>query len=170
MKCPNCKKDVSEDSLFCEHCGAKIEKPKEAKKSDSPDDNAIKKQIIDHLEFIGYDVKANNATGSYFGKHNSKPNMIINFRGEAGISFVVFYNIDPKKIEKNKSEAYRYINLMNNRCLLSSFSINEQLNNLVCAAWFPNTYSKKIFADFFDNFENDIRRAIQIEGALTIFG
>ena len=26
MKCPNCGKEITDDSLFCEYCGAKIEK------------------------------------------------------------------------------------------------------------------------------------------------
>lgn len=25
MKCPNCGKEITDDSLFCEHCGAKVE-------------------------------------------------------------------------------------------------------------------------------------------------
>lgn len=24
MKCPNCGKEITDDSLFCEHCGAKV--------------------------------------------------------------------------------------------------------------------------------------------------
>ena len=26
MKCPNCKKEIANDSKFCEHCGAQIKK------------------------------------------------------------------------------------------------------------------------------------------------
>ena len=34
MKCPNCGKEITDDSLFCEHCGAKVTKetPKKPKK------------------------------------------------------------------------------------------------------------------------------------------
>jgi len=26
MKCPNCGKEITDDSLFCEFCGAKVKK------------------------------------------------------------------------------------------------------------------------------------------------
>lgn len=169
MKCPNCKKDISEDSLFCEHCGQKAEKKKEDKKPDEvfEDSNKIKKNILDHLEFMGYEITVTDPIGRYLGKHQSKP--ILNITIGNGVSITTFYKVDTKKIEKSRSKALELLNKMNNTSSISSFSLTINNESLVCATWYPSIYSKKTFADFMDLFENDIRRALQIDGVMDIF-
>jgi hypothetical protein len=169
MECSNCKKNVSEDSLFCEHCGQKIEKNKDDKKPDETfeDSNKIKSKIIEHLEYIGYEVTAMDAVDKYLGKHQSKPTLIITIGN--GISFGSVYQIDVNKVKKNKAKALEFLNKMNNTSFLSNFSLTPEEENLYCASWYPSIYSKKTFADFLDFFENDIRRAFQIEGVMEIF-
>jgi len=166
MKCPKCSKTIEDDSKFCQFCGETIEKNENTKIEE------VDKELISHLEFLGYEVEGQDLVGNsqrYTAKHKSRPNLIFNSVPDIGISFVSFYFIDPEKVKKNRDEALEIINRMNNKALFTSFSISPDSNNFVCGALYLGKYSKKEFADFLDLFEKDIQSRLGEEGHLADF-
>lgn len=165
MKCKNCNKNIDEDSKFCPSCGEKVEKEDKSPKLD------VDKEVINHLEFLGYEVNKlelnSENTQRYSAIHKgSKPNLVFNAIEDIGISFVTFYNIDEGKVKKNHKEALELINRMNNQALFCSFSISPSLDSFVCAALYLGKYSKKQFADFLDLYEADIQNRLKAEDYL----
>lgn len=168
MKCKNCDKSIDKDSKFCPSCGEKIEK---ADKSLAVD---VEKEIIEHLEFLGYEINKLDLTAGNSQRYSaiykgSKPNLIFSTITDIGTSFVSFYNMNEDKVKKNHKEALETINRMNNQALFCSFSITPDLNSFVCSALYLGKYNKKQFANFLDIFESDIQGRFKAEDYLKNF-
>jgi len=165
MKCKYCNKNIDEDSKFCPSCGEKIEKEEKTSVID------VDKEVVDHLEFLGYEVKKIELNSGNIQRYSaihkgSKPNLVFNTIEDIGLSFVTFYGIDEDKVKKNHVEALEMINRMNNQAIFCSFSVAQNLNSLVCAAVYLGKYSKKQFADFLDLYEADIQGRLNAENYL----
>ena len=166
MNCRNCSKKIEEDSKFCQFCGEK------AVKTDDPKVEDVEKEVIDHLEFMGYEVnklEINGGSQRYSAIHKSRPNLIFSAITNIGISFASFYNIDDEKVRKHRDEALEVINRMNNQGLFCSFSLSPDLKSFVCGALYLGKYNKKQFADFIDLFESDVQGRLKAEDYLKDF-
>lgn len=168
MKCKECDKNIEEDSKFCPFCGNKIEV------DDKSPFLEVEKEILDHLEFLGYEINkpdANEGDLQYFSAihKGSKPNLILNNLTEIGTTFVTFYNLDEEKVKKNRKEILEIINRMNNQAFFCSFSITPASNKFVCSALYLGKYNKKQFADFLDLFELDLQKRLKEESYLDNF-
>ncbi len=166
MKCPNCSTSLEKDSKFCQSCGYKVEKEENLTASDIP------KKMLDHLEFLGYEIEkigSDDKHQRYLAKHDNRGNLAFNSVIPGGISFVCFYNLNKVKIEKDKTGILEIINRMNNQGLFCSFSLSPDFNSLVCASLYYGEYDKKWFANFLDIFENDIQGRLRAENYLPDF-
>ena len=150
MKCHNCQKTIDVDSIFCNHCGVKNV------------ENTLKtlievdKELLEHLEFIGYELQEMDPNGQskrYLGKHDTKSNLIFNPVGELGVSFFSFWNLNQEKVLNNLAESYEMVNKMNNKAIITTFSIVDANDGLLCSALFLGKYNKHVFADFIDLLE-----------------
>lgn len=166
MNCKNCNKNIEEDSKFCQFCGEKIKIAEEPKAEDVED------EVINHLEFLGYEIKKldiNGGSQQYSAIHKSRPNLFFNSISNIGISFVSFYSVDDEKIKKQRDVVLEVINRMNNQALFCSFSLTPDSKNFVCGALYQGKYNKKQLADFMDIFENDIQARLKAEDYLKDF-
>ncbi|HVT01118.1 MAG TPA: zinc ribbon domain-containing protein [Patescibacteria group bacterium] len=168
MKCKNCGKNIDEDSQFCPSCGEKVEKNDKSPIAD------VEKEIIDHLEFLGYEINKLELTAGnpqrYSAIHKgSKPNLLFNTITDIGTSFVTIYNVNEEKIKKNHKDFLETINRMNYQALFCNFSTSPEMNSFVCGAMYLGKYSKKQFADFLDLYESDIQGRLKTEDYLKDF-
>lgn len=167
MKCNKCHKLIEDDSKFCEHCGAKIEKTTvSAKHADKVEVSELSTKIIDHLEFLGFEVGAissEKGVDSFLAKHPDKSNLFIKNIPDFGLSIVSFYTLDEKKIAKSKDKYLEILNTLNSGSLLCTYSCSPE-NTLVISSWLPAHYDKKEFSHFLDAYEGDIRRQFNTPG------
>jgi hypothetical protein len=154
MKCKICSKSISEESQFCEHCGAK------QSTIGLRDEYSSINEIFNHLEFLGYEVHEQENTENKFqalAKHKTKSNILFTFSPNIGFSFVSYFNLDQGKVKKKLDELFTRINTMNNKSILIAFSIVPALDSIVCGSWYPSEYSKKTFSEFIELYEIDIK-------------
>lgn len=156
MKCVDCKKTIDDESKFCEHCGAKVSRDGDLSK------------IIEHLEFLGFEVEKSDANSNYLATHKTKSNILFTYDESIGLSICSFFNLDEKKVKKNRVDLLETINRMNNTTIVISFSLNKA-NGLACSSWFPPTYTKKLFSDFLDLYESDMQRRFKDNDYLKDF-
>lgn len=170
MKCNKCHKLIEDDSKFCEHCGEKVEKvPVPSKHVDKVQASELSTKIINHLEFLGYEVGAistENGVDSFLAKHPDKSNLFIKNIPDFGLSVVSFYTMDTKKITKSKDKYLEILNTLNSGSLLCTYS-NSPENTLVISSWLPAHYDKKEFSHFLDAYERDIRRQFNTPGLMN---
>lgn len=167
MKCVSCDKTISEDSIFCEFCGTKIEEPnkKAAKKTTKEPENIV--MIKNHLEFLGYEVGENygeDGKFNYFAKHANKSNLFINYIPDFGFLFTSNWGFEKEKIAKNRGKFLEIVNEMNRTAFLGAYCLTESEDTLNCAAFYPYEYSKKTFSKFIEFFESEIRKKLQTKG------
>jgi len=164
MKCQNCKKELPDDSKFCEHCGKKInkEEPKKIDSSKSFD------EIKNHLEFIGYESDDNiiddKGIVRFAARHKHRPNLFISDLSNFNVILLVsMFSITPIKKESDQNEFLQLINKINNDTIITTFCVGNNFDNFTCATWYPNTYSKKTFSDLLELFEAEINSKINTE-------
>lgn len=158
MKCPNCSKKISKDSLFCEFCGTKISESKR-KTIEEVDINFSK--ALSHLEFLGYVVeskKVENDMNSCIARHPTRSNLIIRFYPTSGFNITASYRLDAVKIMKNKLDFFEEINKLNNTSTLTCFALTGEDSSISCYSWFPPDYTKSKFGFFIERFETDISK------------
>lgn len=158
MKCPNCSKKISKDSLFCEFCGTKISESK-SKTADEVD--FIFSKALSHLEFLGYEIeskKVEDGMNSCSAKHQSRSNLIIRFYPTSGFNIQAGYRFDADKIMKNKLDFLEAINKLNNTSTLTCFALTGEDSSISCYSWYPPDYNKSKFGYFIERFETDISK------------
>lgn len=158
MKCTNCKKNTSEDSKFCEHCGAKIEEKTEI--------NELSKKVVEHLDFLGYEIEnisSENNVDSFFARHPNKSNLFVKNIKDFGFSIFTFYKMNEEKVAKSKPKFLDLLNTINGNTLLCTYACDKD-NQLIVSSWFPSHYEKREFSHFLDSFEADIRRQFNTPG------
>lgn len=154
MKCKKCGKDIEKDSKFCQYCGQRVEennKPEEILEVD--------KEFLDHLDFLGYDVEKesileNVGAQSYIAKNKAKFNLFFYQSGDLGVTFNAMFNLDRKKVEKNKLALLEIINKANGNKVFGSNWIGDNNNVVANTALYLGEYNKKRFATFLDLFVN----------------
>lgn len=165
MKCKKCDKKNPEDSKFCSSCGATLSEKSSFEHQDLFD------KITAHLEFIGYEI--GNPEEIDGGKHlrvlatnKNRSNLLMTFNSSGMITFVSFYTINKDKVAKRRNEALVAVNNMNLTGLVCSFSLSDDGDSLTCSSWYPGEYSKKLFSDFLETYENDIKRRFDTSGIM----
>jgi len=150
MECIKCGKKIEKDSKFCQFCGESVQK------NDTSEVIEVDKEFLDHLDFLGYEVKKDTVTDnsqSYIAKHKSKYTLVFNQVSELGVSFHSFFTLNIKKVENNKLELLAQINKITADTNFVSFYIGENLNMFGVKAFYLGEYNKKCFADFIDSFQ-----------------
>jgi hypothetical protein len=170
MVCDKCKKQISDDCKFCTYCGTKVEhKKEEGTRSNIKSDN-VNIEVINHLEFLGYEVTENESSGAntnLFAKHKSRSNLWIQCIPNMGYSFVANYTINKEKVTKGRDKLLEVLNKVNGKtCWMCSISLNDDNESLMCSAWYPNKYNKSTFSDFIDLYERDINNAFKLQELL----
>lgn len=160
ITCSSCNKNIPENSNFCEFCGVKVEKTKTPITIKLGE---IEKKIIDHLEILGYEVVRNdieNETVTIILKHENRSNLVITILNTLGCMFCARYTLDKQKVSKKKEEILELLNKTNLNTIFTTFSIEENYEVILCTAFFPYFYDKKIFGTFIDVYENEIKKKI----------
>jgi len=184
MFCTNCGKQIAEDSVFCEFCGAKLSKAEQKetrevveeqkievlkKEDDSNDNNKITNgelhQMAAHLEFLGYSTKkldAGEGREWVIAKHPTN-NTLLFF--ELLPSFVLF-RASFSTGKKHSSEMDVAVNEANKNLNLAKFYYEVEEDGLVSVKFesvYIGDYSKAAFARFHDFFDKEVRRLGQSE-------
>lgn len=177
MHCKKCNMKVSDESVYCEYCGDQLEIQKESpanqneirnekkviKKNKSEPENLL--SIKNHLEFLGYDIGENVADEGeyrYYSSHPVKSNLIIYYVRDFGFLFTCNWKFQKNKIASKRTQFLNLINEMNKMAVLGSYCLNDE-ETLNCATFYPDIYSKKIFSNFIDSFEREVRKNITME-------
>ena len=158
MKCPKCKKTISEDGKFCEHCGAKLEVETEV--------SELTNKIIAHLDFLGYEVEnltSIDGIDNFFARHPNKSNLFVKYIKDFGFSVFTFYRMNEEKVGKSRTEFLDLLNTINGTTLMCTYSCDKD-NQLIISSWYPSHYEKREFSHFLDSFEADIRRQFNTPG------
>lgn len=167
MQCEHCKKTISEDSIFCEHCGKKITKSMNKKNIKALKETPkLYKEILSHLEFLGYEVRDEDINNDSFGcslKHKNRHNLYYRLNERAGVSFSVTYIVNKEKILDHKLEVLEAVNQLNTISTLTTYAFSNEFDAVHCFAWFPLYYSKSLLANFIELMEGDINRLLSNE-------
>ena len=155
MNCSNCDQKIEADSIFCPSCGTKVE-------SIQSDSRPIDKDILSHLEFLGYEIESNDATPMTLAKHKNRSNVLMSTM-EVGTSFLSIYKLDQQKVQKDYLSALELVNRLNNQSIFVSFSLANDSSSLLCSALYMGNYRKQEFADFIDLYESDIQARLASE-------
>ncbi len=165
MKCNKCKKNNPEGSKFCSSCGANLSE------KTSFEHQELMDKIIDHLEFIGYEI--DKPIELEDGKHmqviainKNRSNLIITFNASGLVTFVSNYSINQDKVTKKWLDALECVNKMNLVASVCTYCFNESKDALVCCSWYPSEYSKKTFSFFLDIYEADIKARFNSSGIM----
>ncbi len=157
MRCPKCNTKFDLDNSFCPKCGLKITKADALEKSESAE---IFTAILDHFEFLGYEVSSKNIENNGYMAtviHERKSNIVVRFNPNIGISLTASYLYDKDKISKRKKSFLELINNMNTFSQITCFLLGGNGESIICYGWFPPIYSKSMFGKFVDQFEADIQ-------------
>lgn len=165
MKCSKCNTKNLDGSKFCSRCGESLLEKKLFEHQDLYD------KVTTHLEFIGYDIGKPEESDD--GKHlrvltinKNRSNLYITFNSSGLMTFVSWYTIDKDKVVKKREEVLIAINKMNQTSLICSFSLSEEGDSITISSWYPGEYSKKLFSDFLEIYEADIKSRFNSSGIL----
>lgn len=178
MFCEQCGKKISDDSLFCEFCGGKIKqeerhetiKSVEKQKSPKVIQNESLKQIANHLEFLGYEVKKLDIDGErefIFAKHSKNNNIVF---WEMFPGFTMFkVSLTTEKKPSAKIDAF--INDTNKVLEISKlyYDIDENVLTLRFEAIYVGNYIKETFGQFYDIFTNDQQKGCSLNDFSKLF-
>jgi len=165
MKCSKCNTKNPDGSKFCSSCGESLLEKRVFEHQDLYD------KVTTHLEFIGYDIgkPVEGDDGKYLrvlAINKNRSNLNITFNLSGMMVFVSWYTIDKDKVDKKREEALTAINKMNLSSLVCSFSLSEKGDSITISSWYPGEYSKKLFSDFLETYEADIKSGFNSSGIL----
>ena len=183
MFCTQCGKKIEEGSIFCEFCGTKqadIELTKDAESTASepvkgsevetvaevPKEiiNKELKKFADHLGFLGYEIEKLEVGENkewVLATHPTSNNAVF---FEIIPGFILFQvNLNTGKKHEAKMDVA--VNIINKELNLARFYyvLEEGLAKLKIEAVYTGSYVKETFGQFHELFENDQKRAAQIE-------
>lgn len=181
MFCEKCGKNIPDNSIFCEFCGNKImqeeivtekivKAPKENIKNLKVIQNENLKQITNHLEFLGYEVRKLDMEGDrefIFAKHAKNNNVIF---WEMFPNFVMFkVSLTTEKKPSEKIDAF--INNANKNLEISKlyYDIDDAILTLRFEAIYVGAYVKETFGQFHELFENDQKRVCSLDDFSKLF-
>jgi len=181
MFCEKCGKNIPDNSIFCEFCGNKImqeeivtEKIVKSSEGNNKNLKVIQnenlKQITNHLEFLGYEVRKLDIEGErefIFAKHAKNNNVIF---WEMFPNFVMFkVSLTTEKKASSKIDAF--INNANKNLEISKFyyDIDDNILTLRFEATYVGVYVKETFGQFHELFENDQKRACSLDDFSKLF-
>jgi hypothetical protein len=169
MFCPQCGKKIAVESVFCEHCGTKIdesshavekkEEVEELKNKITDIQNPNLRNMANHLEFLGYGISrlelAENAEW-VVAKHESNNNWVFH----QVMDSVTFVQVRLRTGKKHIAKMDKAVNALNSVLDISRFyyAVEDGLVELRIEAIFTGAYSKDLFSKFYDLFERDQKR------------
>lgn len=104
-------------------------------------------EIMEHLEFMGYEVSAN--TKKIKAQHNEHLN--INIKKYRGGMLITAYFGGSDYAKKNLPEFYKTLNKLNKQAASARYYIDSD-TDLVLEAYYPGEYNKKNFSAFINAF------------------
>lgn len=157
MNCQNCNFETPENSKFCPKCGSKVNIPN---KEEIKRGSSVLDDISNHLSFLGYKTviekaKIGGEKDVLFANHDQRNNMAI---------FSLIPNVMLLKISLTTNKKWNdkmgdFINNANKsfNCARAFYDItNEGLVTLRFEGIYTGQYSKEVFGQLFDLFNNDI--------------
>ena len=175
MFCEKCGKTISGDSVFCEFCGHKISEEekviKEQKKESVIIDSTLK-QIASHLEFLGYEINklelGEQGDREYIGATHPKKNNIMFWNIFRDFVMLKVSLTTNKKLSLKMNE---FLNDANKKLDFAKVYCDEENGFAVIRfeTTYTGKYSKEIFGQFLEIFENDQNRLGSFDNFTKLF-
>lgn len=108
------------------------------------------KEVERHLEYQGYGVKYED--GVLKTDHATKPKFWVH-PSLGGCLFVTIYALGAGAKE-DRNALLTFLNAANGYSVVARFFCDD--NSLSISAWFPRSYEKHAFSEFFDQYISDI--------------
>lgn len=108
------------------------------------------KEIERHLEYQGYTVVYENSVLKT--DHATKPKFWVH-HSLNGAFFITIYALGAGA-KSDPNALFAFLNKVNSKSIVARFSSNE--TSLVISVWYPNSYDKPSFSEFFDQYLADI--------------
>ncbi len=165
MKCKKCNKSNPEGSKFCAFCGNSLDNKKSFEQQELMD------KVIEHLEFIGYEVGSpqdidDGKSMRVVARNKNRSNLTLTFYDNGMITLFSYYTVNTEKIKKTFDKALEDINKMNLSSLICSFCIPDNKDSIICSSIYSGEYSKKSFSHFLDYYEADIKNGFNSSGIM----
>ena len=114
----------------------------------------LRKQVIDHLEFLGYEIEQDSSDGQPSSEKWFKVDHPLNagffmYLNEMMLGFSSTFNLD-SLARTNKQELYKTVNDCNERYIIKLVVTEEEgeIKNLFCSLIYNGLYEKKAFGLF----------------------
>lgn len=181
MFCKNCGNNLKVNTSFCNKCGKKIEETdlnvvgntqQEFKKDDMSIINIKLKQVADHLEFLGYQVNKFETK-----EQTDKELMVATHLNNNNILFweflpnFVMFKISLTTGRKPSAKINQFINAANKKFNITRiyYDVEDSLVVLRLEAVYIGSYSKEIFGQFYEFFNNDQKSLNLLENFSELF-
>lgn len=120
--------------------------------------------IINHLEFLGYNIKKNE--NNIVAKHSKNMNLVI-MKYKEGVMLTTLFGLNENG-KNHTPEVLNLMNVLNNKSGISKFYVYKN-KNLFIQSYYPGSYEKHRFTIFLDQVLADHKIVVKLGSLLTTY-
>lgn len=119
------------------------------------DEDAYIRDIVEHLQFLGYEVKE-ASEGRFFADHDRHLPFWFQ-EGSTGVNFVAFFELDVAR-----ETLVDVANAVNAEVAVATRHYVDDDGDFVIEGWWPKVYEKQLFASFMEMRHHELSKLLQV--------